>query len=167
MSGDKKGLMAEDIPEGAEADKQASSQEKATGRWLEIEEGDRADRSKLAAEHLEGIRQMRKIRNIAFWVMLTLLVFSSAAVLALGVAVACYDFVATVPGSEYGGGFPSPWPKVVFISGTFLMFILVFGAFVKGVFAVWRDKGDDGATPLSRRDALDIFTKMSNGPGGP
>ena len=143
-------VLAEDASKGEDAEKEASAQERAARLSMEIAEGDHSDRRELNAERLREMRQTRKIRQLTFyWVMLPLLALSSFALLALGVAAARYGFVDIVQGSEDGGAMSSPWPKVVFISGTFLTFIFVFGALVKGVFASPRREGED-----SHRDVM-------------
>ena len=142
---ERKRAMSRDIPAAKEAEMNASAREQMAQRRLEIIEGDHYDRKRLNEERIAAMRQAREMQKFAFYrVMLPLLGASVLALAGLGVAVACFDFVATPQGSEYGGARPSPWPKVVFISGTFLTFIFVFGAFVKGVFASSRG-GEDAS----------------------
>ena len=97
-------------------------------RMLELNESHLELRTKLLNEQLEDMRVARDTRRIV-------------ARLAIGIPIAMLVVLALALMFPYlfNGFFhdkhTSMWPKIVLISGTFLTFIFVFGALVRGVFA--------------------------------
>ena len=142
--------IGKDAETAAAAENEASERKKAETQSL-IEEGDRQIQIALAAEQAKDLQQKRavrsrvsqqkhRIRDISFkCVMLPFAFIAALMMVALGLA-------AYVPGlwTLFCGRSPllvllesenPAWPLGVLISGTFIAFIAVFGAFAVGIFA--------------------------------
>ena len=97
-------------------------------RMLKLEEKNLELRTNLLQEQMEDMqaarRDRRTVARLAIGIPLALLI-----ILVLALAF---------PGL-FGGFFhseqPGMWPKLIYITGTFLVFIFVFGALVRGVFS--------------------------------
>ena len=134
-------ILAANASEVSEAEKNAPPREAAALRMLELREQDLANQIDIGRERLKAMRWLRRIRAVVV-------------VLAAAIPVGMLALLGVALAAGEQGFFQSAqvgmWPKIVVISGTFLTFIFVFGALVKGVFAPGRVEDDD-----SRQSALE------------
>ena len=150
---------------GAEKGKKVLT-EKSEATKTAISEGNFRIRQSLSDELLQSMRQERAlrldnhrqaagIRRIIFrCVMLPFAALAGLMMLGLGLAVYAPGvwtwFCSRSPLLPYFEKAVSDssvaWPLGVFISGTFLSFVAVFGALAFGVFATLRKKSDESAS---------------------
>lgn len=119
--------MARDkaISTGIQAD---ALQQERSQRMLELDEKNLGLRTELLNEQLQDMQDARRARRIVARLAIGIPVFMLALLL-LGLI-----FPAIFGGFLHNDQ-TDMWPKVVLISGTFLTFIFIFGALVRGVFA--------------------------------
>ena len=123
-----------------------------------ILEGDHQNRNDLAGERVKDLRQMRATRIWAFrWFLVPFALTFWTMLMALGAAIYfpgiwCGESPLNILAPDDNGELA--WPLAIFISGTFLGAITVFGATAVGVFASSRNKADG--------DALSPATDMLN-----
>ena len=150
-----KDILDDDASEGKKAAEQrALSDEVGAHRRMSLSE--RESKLKIGDEHLKAMQWLR-------WTRLFVAIFAAAIPIGmlalLGFALFCPIAKKTVIGKLLGSGFyVHMWPKLALISGTFLTFIFVFGALVKGVFASSREKVNE---PPSHQNATEWAEKIA------
>ena len=99
--------------------------------WVELHAAERDYWKPHDDERLTDMKWRRRTR---------LVISILAVVIPVGLLLCMLWAAALFPRGIFAG--ESMWPQIVFISGTFLTFIFVFGALVRGAFADSRDDKD-------------------------